>query len=185
MGFFRQEYWSVFAIHSLLWGIFLTQGSNPGLLQCRQILCPLVIAKEVSLERKWQPTPASVLAWRIPWTEEPGRLQSMGSQRVGHDLVTKPPPPRKSVSPTCQQKVKELLSMIDGRRRRGQQRMRWLDIITSSMDMSLNKLQEVVKTGKPVVLQSMAFQRVRQDLANEQQKYHRNVNHFLVRYRPF
>ena len=26
-----------------------------------------------------------VLAWRIPWTEEPGRLQSMGSQRVGHD----------------------------------------------------------------------------------------------------
>ena len=30
-------------------------------------------------------TPSSILAWRIPWTEEPGRLQSMGSQRVGHD----------------------------------------------------------------------------------------------------
>ena len=29
--------------------------------------------------------PSSILAWRIPWTEEPGRLQSMGSQRVGHD----------------------------------------------------------------------------------------------------
>ena len=29
----------------------------------------------------------SILAWRIPWTEEPGRLQSMGSQRVGHDCV--------------------------------------------------------------------------------------------------
>ena len=29
----------------------------------------------------------SILAWRIPWTEEPGRLQSMGSQRVRHDLV--------------------------------------------------------------------------------------------------
>ena len=27
----------------------------------------------------------SILAWRIPWTKEPGRLQSMGSQRVGHD----------------------------------------------------------------------------------------------------
>ena len=27
----------------------------------------------------------SILAWRIPWTEEPGRLQSMGSQRVEHD----------------------------------------------------------------------------------------------------
>ena len=30
-------------------------------------------------------THSSVLAWRIPWTEEPGRLQFLGSQRVGHD----------------------------------------------------------------------------------------------------
>ena len=30
-------------------------------------------------------TPSSILAWRIPWTEEPGRLQSTGSQRVGRD----------------------------------------------------------------------------------------------------
>ena len=30
-------------------------------------------------------TPSSILAWRIPWTEEPGGLQSTGSQRVGHD----------------------------------------------------------------------------------------------------
>ena len=37
-------------------------------------------------------THASVLAWRIPWTEEPDRLQSMGSQRVGHDWVTKQQP---------------------------------------------------------------------------------------------
>ena len=34
-------------------------------------------------------THSSILAWRIPWTEEPGRLQSMGLQRVGHDLATK------------------------------------------------------------------------------------------------
>ena len=34
-------------------------------------------------------THSSILAWEIPRTEEPGRLQSMGSQRVGHDLVTK------------------------------------------------------------------------------------------------
>ena len=33
-------------------------------------------------------THSSVLDWRIPWTEEPGRLQPMGSQRVRHDLVT-------------------------------------------------------------------------------------------------
>ena len=32
---------------------------------------------------------SSILVWRIPWTEEPGRLQFMRSQRVGHDLVTK------------------------------------------------------------------------------------------------
>ena len=34
-------------------------------------------------------TQSSILAWRTPWTEEPVGLQSMGSQRVGHDLVTK------------------------------------------------------------------------------------------------
>ena len=36
-----------------------------------------------SWRRAWQPTP--VIAYRIPWIEEPGRLQSLGSQRVGHD----------------------------------------------------------------------------------------------------
>ena len=34
-------------------------------------------------------TPSRILAWKIPWTEEPGRLQSMGSQRVGHDWAAK------------------------------------------------------------------------------------------------
>ena len=33
-------------------------------------------------------THSSVLAWKIPWTEEPGRLKSMRLQRVGHDLMT-------------------------------------------------------------------------------------------------
>ena len=32
---------------------------------------------------------SSILAWEIPWTEEPGGLQSMGLERVGHDIVTK------------------------------------------------------------------------------------------------
>ena len=35
--------------------------------------------------KKGMATHSSILAWRIPWTEEPGRLQSMGSHRVGHD----------------------------------------------------------------------------------------------------
>ena len=42
---------------------------------------------------KERATHSSILAWRIPWTEEPGGLQSMGVARVEHDLVTKPPPP--------------------------------------------------------------------------------------------
>ena len=37
------------------------------------------------LLEKGMATHSSILAWRTPWTEEPGRLQSMGQQRVGHD----------------------------------------------------------------------------------------------------
>ena len=38
---------------------------------------------------KGRVTHSSILAWKIPWTEEPGSLQSMESQRAGHDLATK------------------------------------------------------------------------------------------------
>ena len=56
-----------------------------------------------------------------------------------------------------------MLGKIEDRRRRGQQRMRWLDSITDSMDMSLSKLRELVMTGKPGVLQSTGSQRVGHD----------------------
>ena len=46
------------------------------------------LGKENFLE-KGMATHCSILAWRIPWKEESNRLQSMGSQRVGHDLATK------------------------------------------------------------------------------------------------
>ena len=41
-----------------------------------------------------------------------------------------------------------MLGKIEGKRKRGQQRMRWLESITDSMDMSLSKLQEIVKNRK-------------------------------------
>ena len=54
-----------------------------------------------------------------------------------------------------------ILGKTEGGRRRDRQRMRWLDGITNSIDMSLSKLQEMVKDREPGVLQSMGTQRIK------------------------
>ena len=52
---------------------------------------------------------------------------------------------------------------------KGEQRMRWLDSISNSVDMNLSQLREIMKDRKPGVLQSMGSQRVGHNLATEQQ----------------
>ena len=88
--------------HFLLYGIFLTQGSNLCLLLLLYwqasslplshlgICLPMQemqfrsLGQEDRLEKEMA-TYSSILAWEIPWTEEPGGLLSIGSQRVRHD----------------------------------------------------------------------------------------------------
>ena len=61
-----------------------------------------------------------------------------------------------------------MLGKTEGRRRRGHQRMRWLDGITDAMNMNLGKLQEMARAREAGVLQSMGLQGVGQDWVTEQ-----------------
>ena len=61
-----------------------------------------------------------------------------------------------------------MLGKIEGRRRRGHQRMRWLDGIAEAMEVNLGKLREMVRDREPGGLQSMRSQRVGHNWATEQ-----------------
>ena len=60
-------------------------GCSPGVAKSRTRLSDFTFTFHFHALEKEMATHSSVLAWRIPWIEKPGRLQSMGSHRVGHD----------------------------------------------------------------------------------------------------
>ena len=90
---------------------------------------------------------SSTLAWKIPWTGEPGRLQSMGSLTVGHDCATS-------------------LSLFTFMHWRGNGNPLQCSCLENPRDggaMGLGGLRELVMTGRPGVLWFIGSQRVRHD----------------------
>ena len=78
---------STFKVQFLsLWGTSLVAQKLKRLPAMQEIRVPS-LGREDPLEKEMA-THSSTLAWRIPWREDPGRLQSTGSQRVGHDWAT-------------------------------------------------------------------------------------------------
>ena len=78
------------AVHrpQLIWALLLRKGK---LLICKReewYFLLLMMHVFCRFWRRQRATHSSTLAWKIPWMEEPGRLQSMGSLRVGHDWAT-------------------------------------------------------------------------------------------------
>ena len=158
-------------IHSLLKGIFLTQGLNLGLLYCKQILyclshqglgwgspkCyPASIKKEFKfLKESWVPK-----IWSFQTVVLEKILESPLDSKEIKESILKEISPEYSLERLMlklkfqyfghlMQRTDSLektlmLGKIEGKRRRGQQRMRWLDGIITSMGMSLSKLQELV-----------------------------------------
>ena len=78
------EYLGLISFRIGWFDLLAVQGILKGLLQHHNFKASGLQHSALLWRRKWQPTPVS-FAWKIPWTEKPGRLQSMGSQRVRHD----------------------------------------------------------------------------------------------------
>ena len=100
-------------------------------------------------------THSSTLAWKIPWTEEPGRLQSMGSQTVGHDWAT-------SWASLVAQTVKRLSAMQETR----VWSLGWEDPLEKEMAAHSSILAwKILWMKEPGRLLSMGLQRDRHDWA--------------------
>ena len=90
--FVRREPYKELAERYLIWRWTWTQRNFPMAqtvknLPAKQGIRVRFLGQEDPLEKEMA-NHFSILAWEIPWTEEPGRLQSMGSQRLGHDWAT-------------------------------------------------------------------------------------------------
>ena len=90
LSIFTYIYLHVYTHNTHTYHILLNQLSVDGHLGCFRVLLTVNSAAMNLRVHVWMAPHSSTLAWKIPWTEEPGRLQSMGSQRVGHDWVMTP-----------------------------------------------------------------------------------------------
>ena len=102
---------------------------------------------------------------RVPWTarrSNPSILKEISPEYSLEGLMLKLKPQYFGhlMQRTDSLEKSLMLGNIEGRRRSGRQRIRWLDGITDVMDMSLNWLPELVMERKPGVLQSMGSERV-------------------------
>ena len=67
--------------------LYIRISFSPHLISTHTLLFLFIISSSITMEKAMAPH-SSTLAWKIPWTEEPGRLQSMGLRTVGHDWAT-------------------------------------------------------------------------------------------------
>ena len=177
-GFSRQEYWSGVPPNPN----FTIPSPNPFVLSIIHkfiyLLSPLVTFWTIKKGEHWRIDAFELWCWRrvfrVPWIVRrskqsilkeisaeyslEGLMLKLKLQYFGH-LNWRTDSFEKTL----------MLGKIEGKRRRGWQRMSWLDDITNSMDMSLSSSGRWWRTGKPDVLQSMGTHRVGQDWVTEKQ----------------